>query len=367
MPPAKKLRLAVIFGGRSTEHEVSLQSARNIVAALDTDRFDPVLIGIDKTGVWHLSDASNYLLHGADPALIALNRSNREIAVTPGKAQEQWLERRTGEILQQIDVVFPIVHGPLGEDGSLQGLLKMAGVPFVGSDVLGSAVCMDKDVTKRLLRDAGLPVTPYVTLTRRTAAGLSFDDIVAKLGSPLFVKPANLGSSVGVSKVGTANEYAQALETGFAFDHKILVESAVVGREIECAVMGNEAPVASACGEIVLGSDFYSYDSKYIDAEAAQVVAPAVIDAPTSERIRAAAVAAFQVLECRGLARVDFFLRPDGAILINEVNTLPGFTQISMFPKLWQAAGMTYPELVTRLIDLAIERHREDAALKRSR
>ncbi|MGI4855708.1 MAG: D-alanine--D-alanine ligase [Janthinobacterium lividum] len=367
MSPAKKRRVAVIFGGRSTEHEVSLQSARNIIGALDPARFEPVLIGIDKTGGWHLSEASNYLLHGEDPALIALNRSNREIAVTPGKTQEQWVERRTGEILQQIDVVFPIVHGPLGEDGSLQGLLKMAGVPFVGSDVLGSAVCMDKDVTKRLLRDAGLPVTPYVALNRRTAADLSFADIVAQLGSPLFVKPANLGSSVGVSRVSTAEEYAQALEVGFSFDHKILVESAVVGREIECAVLGNEEPIASACGEIVLGSDFYSYDSKYIDAEAAQVVAPAVIDAEASERIRAAAVAAFQVLECRGLARVDFFLQADGAILINEVNTLPGFTQISMFPKLWQAAGMTYPELVTRLIDLAIERHRADATLQRSR
>ncbi|MGI4983707.1 MAG: D-alanine--D-alanine ligase [Janthinobacterium lividum] len=367
MSPAKKLRVAVIFGGRSTEHEVSLQSARNIIAALDAERFEPVLIGIDKTGAWHLSEASSYLLHGEDPALIALNRSHREIAVTPGRTREQWVERRTGEIMPQIDVVFPIVHGPLGEDGSLQGLLKMASVPFVGSDVLGSAVCMDKDVTKRLLRDAGLSVTPYVSLTRRTAADLSFADIVAKLGSPLFVKPANLGSSVGVSRASTTEEYTRALEVGFTFDHKILVESAVVGREIECAVLGNAEPIASACGEIVLGSDFYSYDSKYIDANAAQVVAPAVIGPETSERIRAAAVAAFQVLECRGLARVDFFLRPDGEILINEVNTLPGFTQISMFPKLWQAAGMSYPELVTRLIDLAIERHREDATLQRSR
>jgi D-alanine-D-alanine ligase len=363
---AGKLRVAIIFGGRTTEHEVSLQSARNIVDALDRDRFEPVLIGIDKAGAWHLSEASSYLLNRDDPALIALNRSNRELAMTPGKTREQWVERGSGEAMPQIDVVFPIVHGMLGEDGALQGWLKMASVAFVGADVLGSAVCMDKDVAKRLLRDAGLPVTPWVTLTRRTAAATSYARVAATLGDVLFVKPANSGSSVGVSRAANAAEYAAAVELALSFDHKVLVESAVDGREIECAVLGNDEPAASHCGEIVLTRGFYSYDSKYIDDDAAQVVIPAALDAATSDRIRAVAVDAFRVLECAGLARVDFFLKADGTILINEINTLPGFTNISMFPKLWEASGLPYRELVSRLIDLALERHAADTALNRS-
>lgn len=359
-----KIRVGVIFGGRSTEHEVSLQSARNIVGALDPERFEPVLIGIDKSGAWHLNQASDYLLNQENPKLIALNHSNRELALVPGKAQGQWVETANRQALEQIDVIFPIVHGTLGEDGSLQGLLRMADLPYVGSGVLGSALCMDKDVAKRLLRDAGLPVAPYVCVTRRSAAITGFTEVVAKLGLPLFVKPANLGSSVGVSKVSDEAEYNAALALALSFDHKVLVESAVVGREIECAVMGNEQPIASGCGEIVLGSGFYSYDSKYIDEQAAKVVVPADISEAASERIRAVALQAFQVLECSGLARVDVFLTESGEVIINELNTLPGFTRISMYPKLWQAAGMTYQELVSRLIELALERHAADKALK---
>jgi len=377
----QKLRVAVIFGGRSTEHEVSLQSARNIIDALDPARFEPVLIGIDKTGAWHVSDPSAYLLHADDPAAIALNPTGRDVALIPGKSDRQWLEpaRADGVVdsagrnealktLPSIDVVFPIVHGTLGEDGSLQGLLNMADLPFVGSSVLGSAVCMDKDVAKRLLRDAGLPITPYVCLTRaqlRTGR-MGYADIVGQLGLPLFVKPANLGSSVGVSKVNDESEYDAAIALAFAFDHKVLVEAAVVGREIECAVLGNDDPIASVCGEIVVNRGFYSYENKYIDGDAAQVIAPAAIDEPTSERIRALALRAFQALECAGLARVDVFLQADGKVLINEINTLPGFTQISMYPKLWQVSGMSYQSLVSKLIDLALERHQSDAALKRA-
>lgn len=374
----QKLRVAVIFGGRSTEHEVSLQSARNIIDALDPARFEPVLIGIDKTGAWHVSDPSAYLLHADDPAAIALNPTGRDVALIPGKSDRQWLEPAETDAgtvsnvalktLPPIDVVFPIVHGTLGEDGSLQGLLKMADLPFVGSSVLGSAVCMDKDVAKRLLRDAGLPITPYVCLTRSAvrAGKTPYADIVAQLGLPLFVKPANLGSSVGVSKVANESEYDTAIALAFAFDHKVLVEAAVVGREIECAVLGNEDPIASVCGEIVVSRGFYSYENKYIDGDAAQVIAPADIDTSTSERIRALALRAFQALECAGLARVDVFLQADGKVLINEINTLPGFTQISMYPKLWQVSGMSYQALVSKLIDLAFERHQSDAALKRA-
>ncbi|MBH3424300.1 MULTISPECIES: D-alanine--D-alanine ligase [Pseudomonas] len=362
-----KLRVGIIFGGRSAEHEVSLQSARNIVDALDRTRFEPVLIGIDKAGHWHLNDTSNFLLNQENPALIALNQSNRELAVVPGKASQQLVETSGQGLLEHVDVIFPIVHGTLGEDGCLQGLLRMADLPFVGADVLGSAVCMDKDISKRLLRDAGIAVAPFITLNRGNAARTTFDQARQKLGLPLFVKPANQGSSVGVSKVADAAEYLAAIELALGFDEKVLVESAVKGREIECAVLGNERPIASGCGEIVVRDGFYSYDSKYIDDQAAQVLVPADISVEASERIRALAVQAFEVLGCAGLARVDVFLCEDGEVLINEVNSLPGFTRISMYPKLWQAAGMSYSELVSRLIELALERHTARKGLKISR
>ncbi|CRM84195.1 D-alanyl-alanine synthetase A [Pseudomonas sp. FH4] len=362
-----QLRVGIIFGGRSAEHEVSLQSARNIVDALDRTRFEPVLIGIDKAGHWHLNDTSNFLLNQENPALIALNQSNRELAVVPGKASQQLVETSGQSLLEHVDVIFPIVHGTLGEDGCLQGLLRMADLPFVGSDVLGSAVCMDKDISKRLLRDAGIAVAPFITLNRGNAARTTFDQARQKLGLPLFVKPANQGSSVGVSKVADETEYLAAIELALGFDEKVLVESAVKGREIECAVLGNERPIASGCGEIVVRDGFYSYDSKYIDDQAAQVLVPADIRVEDSERIRALAVEAFEVLGCAGLARVDVFLCEDGEVLINEVNSLPGFTRISMYPKLWQAAGMSYSELVSRLIELALERHGLRKGLKISR
>ena len=362
-----QLRVGIIFGGRSAEHEVSLQSARNIVDALDRTRFEPVLIGIDKAGHWHLNDTSNFLLNQENPALIALNQSNRELAVVPGKVSRQLVETSGQSLLEHVDVIFPIVHGTLGEDGCLQGLLRMADLPFVGSDVLGSAVCMDKDISKRLLRDAGIAVAPFITLNRGNAARTTFDQARQKLGLPLFVKPANQGSSVGVSKVADEAEYLAAIELALGFDEKVLVESAVKGREIECAVLGNERPIASGCGEIVVRDGFYSYDSKYIDDQAAQVLVPADIRVEDSERIRALAVEAFEVLGCAGLARVDVFLCEDGEVLINEVNSLPGFTRISMYPKLWQAAGMSYSELVSRLIELALERHGLRKGLKISR
>ncbi|MCK3863714.1 D-alanine--D-alanine ligase [Pseudomonas sp. B329] len=362
-----KVRVGIIFGGRSAEHEVSLQSARNIVDALDRSRYEPILIGIDKAGHWHLNDTSNFLINQENPALIALNQSNRELAVVPGKVSQQVVETSGQGLLEHIDVIFPIVHGTLGEDGCLQGLLRMADLPFVGSDVLGSAVCMDKDISKRLLRDAGIAVTPFITLTRRNAARTSFETAVNKLGLPMFVKPANQGSSVGVSKVGNEAEYLAAVELALGFDEKVLVESAVLGREIECAVLGNDHPIASGCGEIVVSDGFYSYDSKYIDDQAAQVVVPAAISREASERIRSLAIEAFEVLGCAGLARVDVFLTNEGEVLINEINSLPGFTRISMYPKLWQAAGMSYSELVSRLIELALERHAGRKGLKISR
>lgn len=358
-----RTRVGIIFGGRSSEHEVSLQSAKNILDALDRERFEPVLIGIDKQGQWHLSQPDTFLLNAEDPARIALHPSGTALAVLPGTEQAQLQPTDAGSALGQIDVVLPIVHGPLGEDGALQGLLRMANLPFVGSPVLGSAVAMDKDVTKRLLRDAGLQVAPWVCIRRHEADTVDVDALIAALGLPLFVKPANQGSSVGVSKVKDADGFAEALRTALRYDHKVLVESAVVGREIECAVLGNERPQASVCGEVVLHDEFYAYDTKYINEDGAEVMVPAAIDAATQARIQQVALQAYQALECAGMARVDVFLTADGEIIINEVNTLPGFTRISMYPKLWGASGVDYTTLITRLIELALERHEADRGL----
>jgi len=361
-----KVRVGIIFGGKSAEHEVSLQSAKNIVDAIDKQRFDVVLLGIDKQGEWHINDASNYLINAENPALIALNRSNQQVALIPGQEHDQLIDTSNAAALSQLDVVFPIVHGTLGEDGSLQGLLRMANIPFVGSGVLGSAVSMDKDVTKRLLRDAGLLVAPFISLTRSSRRQYSFEQVVDKLGLPLFIKPANQGSSVGVSKVTDQASFDKALDLAFDFDHKVLVESAIKGREIECAVLGNDHPQASVCGEVILHDDFYSYDTKYINESGASIAVPADLTSDAQEKIRAIALQAFQVLECRGMARVDVFLTESGDVVINEINTLPGFTNISMYPKLWGASGLGYSELITNLIELALEQHHQDAQLKSS-
>ncbi|AHF76439.1 D-alanine--D-alanine ligase [Sodalis praecaptivus] len=361
-----KTRVGVVFGGRSAEHEVSLQSAKNIVDAIDRQRFDVVLLGIDKQGCWHLHDAADYLLHGDDPARIALNNSTREIALLPGRRQHQLMQADRPDALFQLDVIFPIIHGTLGEDGSLQGLLRMANMPYVGSDVLGSAISMDKDIAKRLLRDAGLSVAPFLTLSRAQRARCRFEEITAALGLPLFVKPANQGSSVGVSRVTDRESFEQALMLAFSFDHKVLVETAIVGRELECAVLGNETPEASLCGEVVLSDVFYSYHTKYINETGAQVVVPADISQAASDEIRRIALQAFTALNCAGMARVDVFLTSDGKVVVNEVNTLPGFTNISMYPKLWQASGLSYTDLITRLIELALARYRQDQTLTSS-
>ncbi|ABF14027.1 D-alanine--D-alanine ligase [Candidatus Palibaumannia cicadellinicola] len=352
-----KLRVGIIFGGQSAEHEVSLQSAKNIVETIDENKFEVVLFGIDKEGQWHINNKLNYLIYGENETYIALNKSNKHIAIIPGRKHDQFIQIDMLEQLVQLDVIFPIVHGTLGEDGNLQGLLRMANLPFVGSTVLGSAVSMDKDIAKRLLRDADLEVTPSITLTRINRENFSYDQIITYLGSSLFVKPANQGSSVGVSKVINRISFDQALALAFCFDDKVLVESAINGRELECAVLGNHDPQASLCGEIVLSDNFYSYEKKYLNEHGAVVVVPAAISKEVSNNIQKIAVRAFQALNCTGMARVDVFLTTNNKVLVNEVNTSPGFTSISMYPKLWQASGISYPALITRLIELAIERY----------
>ncbi|NDJ56652.1 D-alanine--D-alanine ligase [Enterobacteriaceae bacterium 4M9] len=360
-----KLRVGIVFGGKSAEHEVSLQSAKNIVDALDKENFEPVLLGMDKHGRWQHSDARDWLLNANDPAHIALKPSEQRVALIPGEDAPALLETTSGNALG-VDVIFPIVHGTLGEDGSLQGMLRMANLPFVGSGVLGSAVSMDKDVAKRLLRDAGLNVAPFITLKAANRDSVSFTELEQRFGLPLFVKPASQGSSVGVSRVNSESEYRDALKLALRFDNKVLVEKGITGREIECAVLGNENPEASTCGEIVVNATFYSYDAKYISDAQARVVVPAELPAALNDEIRATAIRAFQALECCGMARVDVFLTPENEVVINEINTLPGFTNISMYPKLWQASGLGYSALITRLIELAIARHREENALESS-
>lgn len=360
----KKTKVGIIFGGKSAEHEVSLQSAKNIVDAIDKEKYDVTLIGIDKEGKWHLNDQSSYLLNSENPKLIALNKSDDNVAIVPGSATNQLIHVENAVSLEQLDVIFPIVHGTLGEDGSLQGMLRMANLPFVGPSVLGSSVCMDKDIAKRLLNAAGLKVAKGITVKRPNKDKVNFEDVKELLGTPMFIKPANQGSSVGVSKVKNEEEFYAALHAAFQYDHKVVIEENIVGREIECAVLGNDDPIASIPGEILPNTEFYSYESKYIDEKGAELAIPAELTEEQVKMVQTTAVEAFKALECEGLARVDFFLTENGELYINEINTLPGFTKISMYPKLWEISGIPYSELISRLIDLALERSENDAKLK---
>ena len=365
----KKIRVGILFGGCSAEHEVSLQSARNVYEALDKEKYEPVLIGIGKDGSWHLSDSSR-LLQSGDPRLAKLNPSgleeNSNLALLPWKSDQQWLALDERRPISSLDVVFPVLHGPLGEDGTIQGLLRLAGLPFVGAGVLGSAVGMDKDVMKRLLRDAGIPSGRFQVLRRADAERTTAEELAGELGLPLFVKPANMGSSVGVHKVNRLDDLLPAIQDALRYDHKVLVEEFIEGREIECSVLGNQDPIASLPGEIIPQHDFYSYDAKYVDEDGALLKVPAQLPEEAIARIQQLAVQAFLVLSCEGMARVDVFLRPDGEVVVNEINTIPGFTHISMYPKLWEASGIPPSELIDRLIQLALERHQRDRQLKTS-
>ncbi|MHB8425536.1 MAG: D-alanine--D-alanine ligase [Gammaproteobacteria bacterium] len=360
----KKIRVGILFGGKSAEHEISLLSAKNVIDALDKDKYEPVLIGIDKSGRWLLNEPSRFLLHSSNPKLIALNKANSEnVALTP-QSGGQLTSLNSGHLDKAVDVVFPILHGPFGEDGTIQGLLKLASVPFVGAGVLGSAVGMDKDVMKRLLRDAGIPIPRFLSFASNRPP--KFEDVKRELGLPLFVKPANLGSSVGISKAKDETGFSKAVGDAFRYDTKILVEEAVQGREIECAVLGNDDPQASVPGEIIPTREFYDYDAKYVDETGARLEAPAKLDADAVKRVQELAIRTFQALNCEGMGRVDFFLKTDGALLVNEINTIPGFTKISMYPRLWALSGVSYTELIDRLIRLAMERFKREQKLKTS-
>ena len=359
----KKIRIGILFGGKSAEHEVSLASAKNVAQALDRNKYEPVAIGIDKSGKWYLQDPTALLAGKIDKVE---HLPSRALTVLPGEVGTFAVAER--KEAAPLDVIFPILHGTFGEDGTVQGLLKLADIPFVGAGVLGSAVGMDKDVMKRLLRDAGVPIGKFLVFQDARRSQISFDQVIAELGSPVFVKPANLGSSVGVSKAKNSAEFMEAVENAFGYDRKIIVEEFIPGREIECAVLGNENPIASVPGEVIpQGShEFYSYEAKYLDEHGAVLKIPADLPEKTIKEVQDIAVRTFKALSCEGLGRVDSFLTPDGRVIANEINTIPGFTKISMYPKLWEASGIPYGELIDRLITLAIERHAKERQLKTS-
>jgi len=347
----KKIRVGVIFGGRSGEHEVSLRSAESILKALDRNKYEVVPIGITHEGRWLASTNAVAMLPAKDQIQKVL--TDGQPITLPAEPASQGI----------VDVIFPILHGTYGEDGTMQGFLELANVPYVGAGVLGSAIGMDKDVMKRLLREAGLPIVDYWTV-RKTDLDAFLQAHISSLPYPVFVKPANLGSSVGITKVHADEELPAALETAAQYDRKIVVEQGVDAREIEISVLGNDDPVASLPGEIIPSREFYDYKAKYVD-EDSRLLIPAPLEAIQTNDVQRLAIAAFKVLECSGMARVDLFLeRITGKFYVNEINTLPGFTSISMYPKLWEASGIPYSELIDRLITLAIERHGEKNKLR---
>jgi D-alanine-D-alanine ligase len=378
----KKLQVAVLFGGKSGEHEVSIVSAMSVYRALDKAKFDVTLIGIDKTGRWLAPDQSLLLGHAKNPRLIQLNAMAGTATLIPFESDHQIMPVASHEpgalaaatsqnINHKFDVILPILHGTFGEDGTMQGLLELANIPYVGSGVLGSALGMDKDVSRRLLAAAGIPVVKTKVLLRgdfQKNPQAWIQRMAEEFSYPHFVKPANAGSSVGVHKVKSFEGALAQYQDAFAYDVKVLVEQAIMARELEVSVLGNWEPRASIVGEVIPTHEFYSYEAKYIDENGAHLKIPAEdLTEAQKIQIQELAVQAFKTLECRGLARVDFFLdRQTKAIYLNEINTIPGFTSISMYPKLWEATGLSYSDLLEELIRLALERHQEKNSLKTS-
>jgi D-alanine-D-alanine ligase len=348
----------VLFGGRSAEHEISCISARSVIDALDPERHEVIPVGITREGRWHVLAAAPALPSETGRMPEVTDGAGARADLVEGLGRSRELVAADGS-RTEVDVVFPVLHGPYGEDGATQGLLELAGVPFVGAGVLGSALGMDKAVQKVLFRDAGLPVVPHEVVRepewRDDPEGVAAR--VAALGFPVFAKPATLGSSVGITKVHGDDELEAGLDEAFRYARKAVVERGIGGaREIECAVLGNDDPVASVAGEIApRGHEFYDYEAKYLDEQGADLLIPAPLEPAQLAVIQRMAISAFRVAECAGMARVDFFVRGD-EVWLNEINTIPGFTSISMYPKLWEASGLPYPELVERLLDLAVER-----------
>jgi len=337
--------VGILYGGRSVEHDISLLSAKNILLNIDKTTYEVKLIGIDKSGKWFLCTDINEPITNGQSLSLSLDANKAELFTDTQRLK--------------LDVIFPVLHGTDGEDGSVQGLFQSMSIAHVGSGVLGSAASMDKLLAKRVLISAGLSVTPFLALNFYDAGRKSYGNIVEELGLPLIVKPANLGSSVGVTKVETEEEFETAVALAFTYDDSVLVEKFIKGREVECAVLGNDKPIVSVAGEVILSPDyeFYSFKAKYTDPDSAQISIPAIIPVEVHEQIKRLSLKAFQLLNCHDLARIDLFVTEDNAVFINEVNTLPGFTNISMYPSLMQHEGIDYQQLITKLIEMAIKRH----------
>jgi len=366
----RKIRIGVVFGGQSSEHEVSLASARSVIRAMDPEKYEVVPIGITRAGAWLTGgDPMGLLRSGADAA--SLPRLGSLLAPDPtGEASAEIVQFVGGQgekelsahLSGRLDIIFPVLHGPMGEDGTMQGFLEFTGIPYVGSGVLGSAVSMDKGMMKDVFRARGLPVAPYLLVSRKQWEA-SYSEVQSEaerlLTYPMFAKPANMGSSVGVSKIHDPSEFATALDVAARYDRRLLIEQGMDARECECAVLGNDRPQASVVGEIVPGNEFYDYRAKYVD-DNSEAIIPADIPDGLAQEIRQLAIEAFKAVDAAGMARVDFFVARDlSTAWLNEINTIPGFTRISMYPKLWEASGVPYPALIDRLVELALERHED--------
>ena len=351
---SEKLNIAILYGGRSVEHEISIRSAKNVVANIDTDSYSIVLLGIDKNGSWHLNKTIDDEI-----------KSGASVSISLDVSAPNLIENKTGRTIK-IDVVFPVLHGTDGEDGSIQGLFSSLNLPVLGSGVLGSAVSMDKIISKKILKECGIPVAAYLEFSKSQKSTIQFENIVNEVGLPFMIKSAALGSSVGVSLIKSKSDFSEALDDSFTYGDKVIIEQFIKGRELECAVMGNEHPVASVPGEIVLVKDydFYTYEAKYLDVDATKIVLPADVDKSTTEEIKSKAILAYQALCCEDFARVDLFLTEEGNVIINEINTIPGFTNASMFPMMWQKMGISYTELISKLISLCLKRHNASIELE---
>jgi len=359
------MNVLVLFGGRSAEHKVSLQSAANIIDAIDNNKYNIYPVGIDYNGRWYYFDKQNIFLDSDDPLNIRLNLSEgTEVALLPIGVNSCLLSLSDNRKIVKPDILFPVLHGPYGEDGTIQALAKMANLPCVGPGIAGSVIGMDKDIMKRLLKEAGIPVARSITIRKNEINKFKYNVVSEILGRVLFVKPANMGSSVGINKATDEKSFSNAIEKAFLYDTKVVVEEEIKGREIECAVIGNDDPIASEPGEIIPLEEFYSYTAKYINKYGADLKIPASLDNDVKKRIQDLAIKTYKILECCGMSRVDFFVTNNHDIYVNEINTIPGFTKISMYPKLWEYSGIKYSQLVDKLIELAIEKFNEQKDLK---
>jgi len=350
----QKLQVGILYGGRSVEHAVSVNSAKNIFEYIDTTRFEAVPFGLDETGRWFRTTKVDKNIKEGSPAELGLNPGDPRIIFADTDIK--------------LDVVFPLLHGTDGEDGSIQGLLQAISIPCVGSGVLGSALSMNKIIAKQLMQQSGLPVGKFVYFTKAEREKIQYNNLVKELGLPFMTKAASLGSSVGINKVNTEADFHTAVEEAFQYDDEILFEEFITAREIECAILGNSPPMASLPGEIVINKkyDFYTFDAKYVDPDAVRIDVPAKLDKAVAAEIQALAVKAFQTLRCLDYARVDIFLTAQNKIYINEINTIPGFTNSSMFPMMWKERGISFTDLISKLIDMTLERHKNSVNVSRS-